>query len=184
MKNSIIKSAITCLLLLSPSTFAATDIIVGEMEFKGVVVAHGCTIVAGDENKVIDFKQISAKDLYSLQKSNPVAFSISLENCSQDIYKSVTITLDGQAHSTMPNHIAVTGSGSEDPKSIGIAFTDKAHNIIELKNQVLLNSLIINEYNLILWPMLKQHHQLFKIKRYSQDHFKHKQPIHSITNNN
>ncbi|EOW4564132.1 fimbrial protein [Proteus mirabilis] len=133
MKNRIIKSAITCLLLLSPSTFAATDIIGGEMEFKGVVVAHGCTIVAGDENKVIDFKQISAKDLYSLQKSNPVAFSISLENCSQDIYKSVTITLDGQAHSTMPNHIAVTGSGSEDPKSIGIAFTDKAHNIIELK---------------------------------------------------
>ncbi len=85
----------------------------------------------------------------------------------------------------MPNHIAVTGSGSEDPKSIGIAFTDKAHNIIELKKpsapQQLNNK---NEYNLILWPMLKQHHQLFKIKRYSQDHFKHKQPIHSITNNN
>ena len=87
MKNSIIKSAITCLLLLSPSTFAATDIIGGEMEFKGVVVAHGCTIVAGDENKVIDFKQISAKDLYSLQKSNPVAFSISLENCSKIFIK-------------------------------------------------------------------------------------------------
>ncbi|MEX6388433.1 fimbrial protein [Proteus mirabilis] len=74
MKNSIIKSAITCLLLLSPSTFAATDIIGGEMEFKGVVVAHGCTIVAGDENKVIDFKQISAKESLFTTKKQPRCF--------------------------------------------------------------------------------------------------------------
>ncbi|MEX6162768.1 hypothetical protein AB6G16_14740 [Proteus mirabilis] len=72
MKNSIIKSAITCLLLLSPNTFAATDIIGGEMEFKGVVVAHGCTIVAGDENKVIDFKQISAKISIHYKKATPL----------------------------------------------------------------------------------------------------------------
>ncbi|WP_337221723.1 hypothetical protein, partial [Vibrio cholerae] len=78
--------------------YAVTELIGGDMEFKGVGVAHGWTIVAGDENKVIDFKQISAKDLYTFQKSEPVAFSISLENCSQDIYKSVTITLDGKEH--------------------------------------------------------------------------------------
>lgn len=103
------------------------------MEFKGVVVAHGCTIVAGDENKVIDFKQISASDLYTYQKSEPISFSISLENCSQDIYKSVTITLEGKEHPTMPNHLAVVGTGSEDPKSIGIVFTDLSRNVIQLK---------------------------------------------------
>lgn len=133
MENPMIKSAISLLLLLSPSAFAITELIGGDMEFKGVVVAHGCTIVAGDENKLIDFKQISAKDLYTFQKSEPVAFSISLENCSQDIYKSVTITLDGKEHPTMPNHLAVVGTGSEDPKSIGIVFTDTQRNMIQLK---------------------------------------------------
>lgn len=129
----MIKSAVSLFLLLSPSAFAATELIGGDMEFKGVVVAHGCTIVAGDENKVVDFKQISASDLYSNKKSEPVAFSISLENCSRDIYKSVTITLDGKEHPTMPNHLAVVGTGSENPKSIGIAFTDVKRNVIQLK---------------------------------------------------
>lgn len=72
MNNKIKKSAISLLLLFSSSAFAATELIGGDMEFKGVVVAHGCTIVAGDENKVIDFKQISAKDLYTFQKVNPL----------------------------------------------------------------------------------------------------------------
>lgn len=133
MEKKLVQSALSLLFCISSFTYAGTEIIGGDMEFKGIVVAHGCTIVAGDENKVIDFKQISAKDLYTFQKSAPVAFSISLENCSQDIYKSVTITLDGKEHPTMPNHLAVVGTGSEDPKSIGIVFTDTQHNIIPLK---------------------------------------------------
>ncbi|WP_244212921.1 fimbrial protein [Proteus hauseri] len=133
IKISVNKIISSFLLLLSPSVFAGTELIGGDMEFKGVVVAHGCTIVAGDENKVIDFKQISSKDLYTFQKTEPISFSISLENCSQDIYKSVTITLDGKEHPTMPNHLAVVGTGSEDPKSIGIVFTDFNRNIIQLK---------------------------------------------------
>lgn len=133
IRISITSTITSFLLLLSPSTYSATELIGGDMEFKGVVVAYGCTIVAGDENKMVDFKQISASELYSFKKSEPIPFSISLENCSQDIYKSVTITLDGKEHSTMSNHLAVVGTGSEDPKSIGIVFTDTYRNIIQLK---------------------------------------------------
>lgn len=87
------KVSITCIIALR--TLLLPLILLVEMEFKGVVVAHGCTIVAGDEIKLLISKQISAK-ISIHYKKQPVAFSISLENCSQDIYKSVTITLDGQ----------------------------------------------------------------------------------------
>ncbi|OAT35189.1 fimbrial protein [Proteus myxofaciens] len=128
-------------LLFSSNSFASTELIGGDMEFKGVVVAHGCTIVAGDENKVVDFRQISAKDLYTFKKSKPVAFSISLENCSQDVYKSVTITLGGTEHPSMSDHLAVTGTQGEDPKSIGIVFLDQYQNKVKLNKPVSTQSL-------------------------------------------
>ena len=117
--------------------------------------------------KLLISNKISAKDLYSLQKTPLLLYQFK-KIVAKIFIKSVTITLDGQAHPTNAQSYSRYWEGSGRSKSIGIAFTDKAHNIIELKNQVLLNSLIINEYNLILWPMLKANIISYsKIKRYS-----------------
>lgn len=145
MKKIIIKLTYSALcavwLLASPTVLAKTELTGGDMEFKGVVVAHGCTIVAGDENKLIDFQQISAKDLYTSHKSKSVAFSISLENCSKAIYETVTITLSGTKHDSMENHIAVTAAEGENAKSIGIAFADQSQHLVSLDTPIAKKSL-------------------------------------------
>ena len=74
---------------------AIGELIGGDLNFKGTVVAHGCSIVPSSKNIAVDFGEISTRTLYAERKSQPKAFVIELKDCSTDVFNSVTVTFSG-----------------------------------------------------------------------------------------
>ncbi|EGM8503177.1 type 1 fimbrial protein, partial [Escherichia coli] len=82
-------------LLLSGPIYAQTELIGGDIRFHGTVEALPCSVKPGGDKIGVNFKQISTKDLYSNKTSPPVPFTIPLENCSDAVFKTVSVTFSG-----------------------------------------------------------------------------------------
>ena len=87
---------------------AIGELIGGDLNFKGTVVAQGCSIVPSSKNIAVDFGQISTRSLYAEGKSQPKAFVIELKDCSTDVFNSVTVTFSGTENANMSDRLAIT----------------------------------------------------------------------------
>lgn len=68
MKNIIIGLVLMLPLLLAGPAQAAGELIGGQLDFKGVVVAIPCSIAPESESAPVDFGKISTRDLYHSEK--------------------------------------------------------------------------------------------------------------------
>lgn len=104
------KLRLFCVLIFFPLLHNAANagLIGGDLRFYGTVKALPCDVQAGDENILVDFKDISLKDLLLNQRSKKVPFAIHLINCNTAVYNSVTVTFSGMENRRLPNHLIVT----------------------------------------------------------------------------
>ncbi|WP_058910656.1 fimbrial protein [Entomohabitans teleogrylli] len=124
--------ALVGVLPASLSVHAMGELIGGDITFKGTVVAHGCSIVPTSENIAVDFKTISTKTLYAVGKSTPVAFSIELQDCSTEVFNTVTVTFSGTPNPNMNDRIAITAVGPNSASGIGIGLEEADGTAIQL----------------------------------------------------
>lgn len=119
-------------LLMSTSVRALNDLIGGDLNFKGVVVAQGCSIVPSSKTITVDFKEISTRTLYSYKKSAPEEFVIELQGCSKKVFNTVTVTFTGLENSNMPNRLAITPISANAASGIAIGFEENDGTAISL----------------------------------------------------
>lgn len=108
---------------------AIGELIGGDLNFKGTVVAHGCSIVPSSKNIAVDFGEISTRTLYAERKSQPKAFVIELKDCSTDVFNSVTVTFSGTENANMSDRLAIAPNSAS---GIGIGFEENDGTAISL----------------------------------------------------
>ena len=111
---------------------AIGELIGGDLNFKGTVVAHGCSIVPSSKNIAVDFGEISTRTLYAERKSQPKAFVIELKDCSTDVFNSVTVTFSGTENANMSDRLAITPIAPNSASGIGIGFEENDGTAISL----------------------------------------------------
>lgn len=122
MRQLIASMVLICLLPAATPAYSNGELTGGDLIFKGTVVAHGCSIVPSSKNIVVEFDKISLRTLYAEGKSQPKAFVIELQDCSTDVFNSVTVTFSGTENSNMSDRLAITPSSTAS--GIGIGFEE------------------------------------------------------------
>ena len=119
--NIFFTACCVLVLLLSPAARAEqAELIGGAIRFHGRVVAQPCSIAPGDETLLVDFKQLSTKDLYLNKQSRPVDFTLHLINCNTSVYHSVTVTFSGDRSQALPASLRVRSNASGGTAGIAI----------------------------------------------------------------
>lgn len=77
------------------------------VHFHGTVYSLPCSIAPGNDKILVDFKEVTVKELYLNKTSTPVSFSIRLINCTRAVYDSVTVTFNGEESNKLSNHLAI-----------------------------------------------------------------------------
>ena len=111
---------------------AIGELIGGDLNFKGTVVAHAGSIVASSKNIAVDFGEISTRTLYAERKSQPKAFVIELKDCSTDVFNSVTVAFSGTENANMSDRLAITPIAPNSASGIGIGFEENDGTAISL----------------------------------------------------
>ena len=124
MRQLIASMILICSLPAAAPAHAIGELIGGDLNFKGTVVAHGCSIVPSSKNIAVDFGQISTRTLYAEGKSQPKAFVIELQDCSTDVFNSVTVTFSGTENANMSDRLAITPIAPQTASGIGIGFEE------------------------------------------------------------
>lgn len=133
---------------LFTSIAVGTDLTGTSVHFHGTVLSLPCSVAPGSEKILVDFKEVSAKELYLNKTSTPVPFSIRLNNCTTAVYDSVTVTFSGDESNKLSNHLAikpVSGGGAA-----GVAIGMKLQNgqDVELNKATPLTRLSTGNMNL------------------------------------
>jgi len=122
-------------LFLSCSAYAQTqhtELIGGDIRFHGTVEALPCNVKPGGEKIGVDFKQISTKDLYANKKSSPVPFTIALENCSNAVFKTVSVTFSGVESTELPDYLVINPVSPGAASGVAIGLKEMNGSAIEL----------------------------------------------------
>nr|WP_029685147.1 fimbrial protein [Tatumella saanichensis] len=135
------KFLLTLIFTLVTPSYADTELIGGEVNFHGVVVALPCSVGPGGDKLMIDFGKVSIKTLYSAQKTVAVPFSIPLENCSTGTYKTVSITFSGIESGELPNHIAISPAAPATTSGVAVALENEKGNLIELNKETVVTAI-------------------------------------------
>ncbi|KMV68728.1 fimbrial protein [bacteria symbiont BFo1 of Frankliniella occidentalis] len=132
MKNIIIGLILMLPLLLAGPAQAAGELIGGQLDFKGVVVAIPCSIAPESESAPVDFGKISTRDLYHSEKSEPIAFTLKLQDCNPQLASTVTVTFSGSENPNLKDHLAIKPSTSNGASGIGIGLLEEDNTPIQL----------------------------------------------------
>lgn len=132
MRQLIAPMVLIASLSLTTETHAMGELIGGDINFRGTVVALGCSIVPSSKNVVVDFGDISTLTLYAEKKSAPQAFKIELQGCSSEIFKSITVTFSGTRNTSMPDRLAITSLSPNSASGIGIGLEENNGTVIAL----------------------------------------------------
>lgn len=124
MRQLIALMVLICTLSATTPAQAIGELIGGDLNFKGTVMAHGCSIVPSSKNITVDFSQISTHTLYMEGKSQPKAFVIELKDCSTAVFDSVTVTFSGTENANMSDRLAITPLAPHSASGIGIGFEE------------------------------------------------------------
>lgn len=103
MKKTLLASSIIALTLTAASTsFAATEVGSGAIEFNGVVNTGACTIAPTSVNKEVDLGSVPASSLKTAGAQGPQTdFSLELSDCVLEVggeenpYSKVSIAFNG-----------------------------------------------------------------------------------------
>ena len=132
MRQFTVLLALAGSLFIATSASAITELIGGEINFKGTVVARGCSIVPSSKNIQVDFKHIETSALYEDHKSAPQHFVIELQDCNPAVLNAVTVTFNGTANPNMTDRLAITSVSPNSASGIGIGFEEDDGTAISL----------------------------------------------------
>lgn len=134
MRNSvsIILVPLLCAVAAPGYGAARVELIGGDIKFFGTVEALPCSIVPGTEKVSVNFGTISTKTLISNGKSATKAFSIQLQDCSSNVWDSVTVTFNGDPAPNMTNRLAITAVAPGTASGIGIGLQETDGSEIQL----------------------------------------------------
>lgn len=119
--NIFFAACCTSVLFLSPPAWSDQAVLIGgAIRFHGRVVAQPCSIAPGDETLLVDFKQLSIRDLYLNKQIRPVDFTLHLINCATSVYHSVTVTFSGDRSQALPASLRVRSNASGGTAGIAI----------------------------------------------------------------
>ena len=124
MRQFIAAAVLISSVSMTAPVFAIGDLIGGDINFKGTVVAQGCSIVPSSKNIAVDFKEISTDILYREGRSSPELFVIELQNCSSKVLNSITVTFSGAENINLPGRLAITPLSTGSANGIGIGFEE------------------------------------------------------------
>lgn len=113
---------------------AIGELIGGDLNFKGTVVAQGCSIVPSSQSVAVDFGEISTRTLYMQGKSQLKSFVIELQDCSTAVFNTVSVTFNGQENVNMIDRLAITPVASSTVSGIGIGFEESDGTPISLES--------------------------------------------------
>lgn len=124
MRQFIAAAVLIISVSMAAPLYAISDLIGGDMNFKGIVVAQGCSIIPSSKNIAVDFKEISTDILYREGRSSPEPFVIELQHCSTKVLNSITVTFSGVENINLPGRLAMTPLSTGSAKGIGIGFEE------------------------------------------------------------
>ena len=107
------------LLLLPPLALAGNQWNVtlpgGSMRFQGLIMASSCRVEAGDRQMTVNLGQISSNRFHDVgEDSNPIPFTIHLQDCSTAVSQHVGVAFHGVADGKNPDVLSV-GEGPGSP---------------------------------------------------------------------
>ena len=124
MRQLIAPMALIVSLSVTTGAHAMGELIGGDINFKGTVVALGCSIVPSSKHVAVDFGEISTRTLYAEKKSVPQEFKIELQGCNSEIFKSVTVTFSGTKNANMDDRLAITSISPNSASGIGVGLEE------------------------------------------------------------
>lgn len=100
------------LLLLPPLALAGNQWNVtlpgGSMRFQGLIMASSCRVEAGDRQMTVNLGQISSNRFHDVgEDSNPIPFTIHLQDCSTAVSQHVGVAFHGVADGKNPDVLSV-----------------------------------------------------------------------------
>lgn len=150
MNGFCLSSMLLPLLLASPAMAERVqqNLIGGELKFHGNVLSLPCSVASDDEKLLVDFKEVSVKDLYIHGKSTPTPFSLHLVDCSPNVFHSVTVTFSGHESNDLPGHLTINPSGSEGASGIAIGLMQGNGSKVELDKETPATALVTGNMTL------------------------------------
>ncbi|MFG1174661.1 fimbrial protein [Erwiniaceae bacterium CAU 1747] len=104
----------------------------GDMHFQGLIIAEACRIEAGDNQMTVDMGRVSSNRFHSVgEYTEPVSFSIHLQECSTAVSQHVSVTFRGVADGKNPDILSV-GEGPGMATGVGVALFDENDKLIPL----------------------------------------------------
>ncbi|WP_075181470.1 fimbrial protein [Pantoea sp. 1.19] len=125
MRHYLAAAALVLPLTAPSPAQAYGELIGGQMDFKGVVVAYPCSIAPESGNLPVNFGKLSTRDLYHDGKSPPVTFTLRLLDCNPQLASAVTVTFSGSENPHLPDHLAIKAAAPDGASGIGIGLQER-----------------------------------------------------------
>lgn len=135
----------------SGTTAAAGGAGHGTVHFKGEIIDSPCSISPDSADQTVDLGQVSNSALKDGGASTPVPFTIKLQNCDINKYKTVTATWSGTEDTNQAGVWGITGSAS----GAGIVLRDASEKEIKLGAETASTTLTANDTTIAMSAFLK-----------------------------
>ena len=105
--------------------WALLDVIGGDLSFTGVVMAYPCSIAPESERVPVDFGEVSTKSLYINGKTTPIPFTIKLQDCTPNVFNTVTVTFSGDPNGNLADRLAISATSPGNAGGVGIGLLEE-----------------------------------------------------------
>lgn len=123
----------------------------GTVHFKGEIIDAPCSIAPESADQTVDLGQVSNSALKDGGASQPVPFSIKLQNCDISKYHTVTATWSGTEDTNQKGVWGITGTAS----GAGIVLRDASEKQIVLGAETAATTLTANDTTIAMSAFLK-----------------------------
>ena len=123
----------------------------GTVHFKGEIIDAPCSIAPESADQTVDLGQVSNSALKDGGASQPVAFSIKLQNCDISKYHTVTATWGGTEDTNQAGVWGITGTAS----GAGIVLRDASEKPIKLGTESAATTLTANDTTIAMSAFLQ-----------------------------
>lgn len=108
------------LMLMTITSFSSNALAAeNNVRIQGVLVAEPCNIRLGDDDITLTFANIVDKYLYKNTRTPGQPLQIHLEDCDTKVFKTVTLTLNGDESTALPGMLKISGEVSSPGIAIG-----------------------------------------------------------------
>lgn len=123
----------------------------GTVHFKGEIIDAPCSIAPESSDQTVDLGQVSNSALANSGTSQPVAFSIDLQDCDISTYKTVTAVWSGTPDVNMPTAWGISGVAS----GAAIVLRDASEKDVEMGKETAPTTLTSGDTTIAMSAFLK-----------------------------